>query len=674
MCYLGTFLPFVTGGSLNIVPKELTIDGHKLADYISKHEPTHLVGTPSTWQLLLEIKWDNKEGLKILIGGETVKEDIKDELTKIGDTFNMYGPTETTVWSTYKKQSLHEKVSIGKPIANTKIYILNSQQDLCPIGVPGEICISGKGLARGYFNRPELTAEKFVKNPFSGGDYDRIYKTGDIAYWLPDGNLVCLDRRDFQVKIRGHRIELGEIESVLLKSGLVNQAAVIVKEDPKAGKRLVGYVVAKGTFDKQEVIIHLKGKLPEYMVPMLWMELDSLPLTSNGKVDRKALPDPDVSKLVEKEYEAPENEIEFALTVIWQKLLNMDRVGVNDNFFELGGHSLLALRLFSEIEKLSGKQLAISSLFESPTIRELAKIIKDEGWKSPWKSLVPIKPGGSKLPVYFVPPAAGTALHFQALLKYVPEDQPVYVLEPIGLDGTEPPHNELIDMATLYVKEILSIQPKGPYLLGGRCLGGRIVYEMAQQLTNAGHEVALLAILDTWPPFEKTPPAYVHPKRDTKHFISRSIHHIKHGKIFTVAKNYIVYTTFKIISTIISTVGYIFSTSKQKLYLQIRELHTKAQDRYIASRYPGKITLIECGDINHENREKWNRLAGGGLETYLLPGTNHNTIMNEPDVSIFADQFNRVLDKTNLEIRNGSKVNGKADRSVMNEKSEKEVV
>ncbi len=667
MCYLGFFMPFVAGGKLIIVSKDVAMDGFKLAGDIASYKPTHLQGTPSTWLLLLDTKWDNKEGLKFLIGGETVKEDIKEELTKIGDTYNLYGPTETTVWSTFKKLKPGEKVLIGKPIANTKVYVMNELQELCPVRVAGEICISGEGLARGYYNRPELTAEKFVINHLTG---EMMFKTGDIGYWLPDGNLVCLDRRDFQVKIRGFRIELGEIESVLQQSDLVNQAVVLVKEDSQAGKRLVGYATAKGEFDRQAVISYLKNKLPDYMVPLIWVEMDSMPLTTSGKINRKALPDPDVSKLIENEYVAPENELERALVGIWQKLLNVSRVGTNDNFFELGGHSLLALRLFSDIEKLSGKKFAISILFNSPTIKQLAAIIKDEGWIPPWKSLVPIKPDGSKLPIYFVPPAAETALHFQTLVKYIPSDQPVYVLEPIGLDGEEQPHNDLIEMAAFYVKEILSIQPKGPYLIAGRCLGGRVVYEMAQQLRNSGHEVALLAILDTWPPFVAPPPSEMRPNRDTKHFISRTFYHLKKGTLLTVAKNFTMYVFLKTIGSILNKIEYIFSDREKRIYNEIRILHTAVQDRYIATKYEGKITLIECGHYNAENREKWKNLSGGGFETYLIPDTDHRTIMHEPYIKLFAEKLNYVLEKTHKEIEGKFQTNGAVNKSVLKEEAE----
>ena len=249
--YLELFLPIINGGKLIIASKEVTNDGYKLEEKISLHLPTHMQGTPSTWQLLIDAGWENKEAIKILVGGEAVKESLKNHLTQWGEVFNVYGPTETTIWSAIKKLSANEKVVIGKPLANTSIYILDEFRQLSPIGIIGEIIIGGSGLARGYLNRDELTAEKFIQNPFSDDPRSRLYKTGDVGRWLANGDIEYLGRIDDQVKIRGYRIELGEIESVLLQSGLVEQAVVLAKDDAEGNKRLVGYVVTENDFDKE---------------------------------------------------------------------------------------------------------------------------------------------------------------------------------------------------------------------------------------------------------------------------------------------------------------------------------------------------------------------------------------------------------------------------------------
>jgi amino acid adenylation domain-containing protein len=658
------------GGKLILVTKEQTKDASLYSDLIISENVTVMNQTPSAFYVLQESIISKAEKVSVryvIFGGEALN---PSKLLPWKQTFsecrliNMYGITETTVHVTFQEIGPEQLKSgssiIGKPIPTLNSYILDSNHNIVPVGVPGEINVSGAGLARGYLNSEELTKKKFIKNPFSENGVERIYRSGDLGKWHPDGRMEYLGRIDEQVKIRGFRIELGEIENILQESGLVKSSVVLAKEDKHNIKRLIGYVVCKDSekFDKQDIIAYLKSKLPEYMVPMLWVELETLPLTVNGKIDRKALPDPEVAEIAGNEYAAPTNEIEAALIGIWQELLNVNRIGINDNFFELGGHSLLALQLFGSIEKLSGRKFPISTLFNSPTIKELAEIIKDKGWVQPWKSLVPIKPGGSRLPLYCVPNAGGTALQFQELLKYVSSEQPIYVLESIGLDGVEKPHTDLREMSSFYIKEIQTFQPKGPYMLCGRCFGGRVAYEMAQQLMAAGEEVALLAIFDTWPPFVAPPPQHVPQKRDAQHFIKRSFYHLKSGKLFTVAKNYTVNKFIKIQRKIKETVGYIMSDSKQRRYEEIKLIHFKAQDEYVADKYPGKITLIECEAFKEETREKWKELAGGGLESYTIPGTDHKTIVTEPYIRYFAEKLDEVLKETDDEVKSRTNKNG----------------
>ncbi|MEO7536236.1 MAG: amino acid adenylation domain-containing protein, partial [Ferruginibacter sp.] len=375
--YLEFYMPLILGGKLIVLPRQITTNGFRLAEKISHYAPTHMQATPSTWHLLLEAGWKNQEAIKMLVGGEAVKNELKNVLCELGDVWNVYGPTETTIWSTIKKLQPDQKVLIGTPIANTIIQIVSKDGQLAPVGIPGEICIGGAGLARGYLNRPELTAEKFINNRFAN-DGSKIYKTGDLGCWLADGNIDCLGRIDDQVKVRGYRIELGEIETVLVQSGLVNKAVVIAKDDNQGDKHLVAYVVAGEKFDKQALANYLHGKLPEFMVPAVWIELETLPLTPNGKIDKKALPNPATVEFLSNEYTPPRNEVEVKLAEIWQELLRVDRIGVHDNFFELGGHSLLAMRVISAIRRELETELAIKALFVNPTIALLALHLKGE--------------------------------------------------------------------------------------------------------------------------------------------------------------------------------------------------------------------------------------------------------------------------------------------------------
>ena len=491
---------------------------------------------------------------------------------------------------------------------------------------------------------------------------NKLYKTGDIARYLSDGNIEYLGRRDNQIKLRGYRIEPGEIESVLAGYPGMKSTSVMAREIKPGDRRLIAYYVLSNNEDIDSSLLKnfLLKKLPDYMVPAEYIKLREMPLTKSGKINQRELPQPDIIRENEiSNYTEPTSPLELQLTKIWEKVLGISPIGIRNNFFDMGGNSLLALRLFGYIEKLTGKRLALSILFDSPTIEELAKILKNEGWTPPWKSLVPVKPGGSKLPFYCVPPAGGTALHFQNLMKYVSPDQPVYVLESIGLNGNELPHTSLEEMAAHYIKEIQLLQPDGPYLLGGRCFGGRVVFEMAQQFVKLGQKVALLAIFDTWPPYVEAPPEYIPVERDLKHFVSRSAHHIMTGEFFTVARRYITNRVLKTVWKIKNRAGHVFSNSKKRIYNEIMLVHFKAQDNYIAKKYPGKITLIECATFKSEYREGWKDLAEQGFETHTVPNTNHKSIVKEPKIKLFAEKMNLVLEKTHKEINEQKSINGK---------------
>jgi len=592
-----------------------------------------------------------------------------------GSTFsNHYGPSEAHVVTSYTfgkdTSAWPDHPPIGKPISNNRMYILDDTLEPVPVGVTGDLYIGGISLVRGYLNRPKLTKEKFLDDPFIKGE--TIYNTGDLARYLENGDIEFLGRADSQIKLRGYRIELGEIENVISEYEGIKNTAVIAKEFSNGEKKLFAYIVISdkniNTDEiKDKLISFLKTKIPEYMIPHDFIFIDTMPLTGTGKVNLKALPEPELSKTGGGDnYVVPNDPLELQLVNIWEKVLGIKNIGIRDNFFELGGHSLLAMRVFGYIEKLTGKKLALSTLFSSPTIEQLANILKDDGWKPNWKSLVAVKPGGSKLPFYCVPPAAGTALHFQDMVKYIPDDQPFYILESVGLDGKEEPHNDIKEMATFYIKEIQSLQPEGPYLLGGRCFGGRVVFEMAQQLIKQKQKVALLAIFDTWPPFTETPKDYVQPTRDTSHIVSRSMHHLKSGEFFKVAWNFTKYKASKINWKIKNKIEYLFSDELSRKYKEIMLMHFKAQDRYIAHKFPGKITLIECATFRQDFRDQWKELAGGGFETYVVPDTDHKTIVKEPKLKDFAEKLNIVLQKTHDEI-NGLQTTAKVNSSAVTE-------
>jgi acyl-CoA synthetase (AMP-forming)/AMP-acid ligase II/acyl carrier protein len=362
------------------VSSEEASDGYRLLKRLTDCGATVMQATPASWRLLLAAGWQGDDHLKILCGGEALPRDLATQLLKRGHSlWNMYGPTETTIWSAVNKLDDKEgPVLIGFPIANTQIYILDQHLQPVPVGVPGELHIGGDGLARGYLNRPELTAERFIPNPFNDMMGSRLYKTGDLAKYLPDGNIEVLGRLDFQVKVRGFRIELGDIESALEQHPAVKDAIVLASEDDPGGKRLVGYIVSKEImeFSIIELRNYLKEKLPEYMVPSAFVSLKELPLTPNGKVDRKALPVPDKERPeLGEAFVAPRTPMEERLAEIWSQVLDLDQVGINDNFFDLGGHSLLATQVISRVINTFRVKVSLRSLFQAPTVADMAVVI-----------------------------------------------------------------------------------------------------------------------------------------------------------------------------------------------------------------------------------------------------------------------------------------------------------
>ena len=373
---LELFLPLTVGGRVVIASREVATDGEALSRALEASGATVMQATPATWRMLVEAGWRGPEGFKVLCGGEALPSDLAGELVaRAGSVWNLYGPTEATVWSTcYRIKDPGEPVLIGRPIGNTRVYVLDRHGQPLPVGIPGELYIGGEGVARGYLNRPELTAERFVPDPFGEDENATLYRTGDRVRYRRDGNLEYLGRLDHQVKVRGFRIELGEIEAVLQEHPAVGQTAVIVREERAGDPRLVAYVVPAPhqAVVATELRKHLRGRLPEYMVPPHLVELEALPLTPNGKVDRNALPSPFGGEVFSEErYVAPRTETEVRLASVWQEVLGVERVGLHDNFFELGGHSLLAMRLVARMEEVTGVRVGLRSIV-SDTLEQIA--------------------------------------------------------------------------------------------------------------------------------------------------------------------------------------------------------------------------------------------------------------------------------------------------------------
>ena len=386
---LELFLPLVVGGQISLATREQAGDAHALRQWLDQHPITLMQATPSTWRMLIDAGWQGRQGFKALVGGEALPPDLaRALLDRVDALWNMYGPTETTVWSTCCRVEAPDRgIRIGEPIANTTVHVLDARGERCPIGVPGEIYIGGDGVTLGYWQRPTLTAERFVADPFGAdsahtdafgasapvdGLPPRLYRTGDRGRWMADGQLEHLGRLDFQVKVRGYRIELGEIETVLRTHPAVRDAVVVVREERVGDARLVAYYVADAAVLAGALRDHLRERLPDYMLPQAYMALDQIPLLPNGKVNRQALPVPEAAAPAHRDdVLAPSTPAEQAIAQIWRTLLGIEDISVNDSFFDLGGHSLLAMRAVIEIERALGVRVAPRRLIYE-TLAQLA--------------------------------------------------------------------------------------------------------------------------------------------------------------------------------------------------------------------------------------------------------------------------------------------------------------
>ncbi len=476
-------------------------DGHKdpayLSEVIARERITTLHFVPSMLQTFLQYGALAKcTSLKrVVCSGEALSAALVarfHELLPHVALSNLYGPTEAavdvTAWEC-RRGDVRASIPIGRPIANTRIYILDSHGQPAPVGVAGELHIGGVQVARGYLHRPELTNEKFVRDPFSSEPDARMYRTGDLARWLPEGVIEYLGRNDFQVKLRGFRIELGEIEARLIEHSLVREAVVLAHE-----QRLAAYIVAPREIDIDELRRSLGTTLPEHMVPSAYVRLDALPLTSSGKLDRKALPAPDGDAYGTRTDEPPQGEVETLIARIWSELLGIERVGRHDNFFQLGGHSLLAVSL---MERMRRESLAVDvrAVFTTPTLAALAAGVRREDDYGP---LVVLRSAHrAEAPLICVPGAGANVASFAALADAIGDSRPVYGLQPRGLDGTSLPHSTVEAAAHVYLEAIDEVQPEGPLHLMGHSFGGWVVFEMAQRLRSAGRPVASLTIVDS---------------------------------------------------------------------------------------------------------------------------------------------------------------------------------
>ncbi|MFC9843950.1 amino acid adenylation domain-containing protein [Streptomyces sp. NPDC060223] len=494
---LEVYLPLLTGAELIVAP-DIAVDGPRLREHVERSGATVIQATPSSWRLLIEAGLDADPGLRVISGGEALPEDLAHELTdRFPVVWNAYGPTETTIWSCLDRVRPAEPVTLGRPIANTQVYVLDESFAPVPEGVPGDLYIAGDGLARGYSGRGDLTADRFVPDPYTDRAGARMYRTGDVARWLPDGRLEFLGRSDHQVKVRGFRIELGEIESVLSRHPGVGRVVVVARKDQPGDARLAAYLTAEGEVPPAAAELRALAaeSLPEYMVPSAFVVLDAFPLTPNGKVDRLALPAPGREETTAGAFVAPRNETERQLAGIWQDVLGVERVGVTDAFLELGGNSISALRVIMRLPDITDVEVPVAALFEGGTIEKLAAIISGEQTAAA-STLVPLRSTGTKAPFFLVHPLGGSVFCYSELLDVLDPERPLYAFQAPEYAGPDVPRPDSIEeIAALYLSEVRAVQPEGPYYIGGWCMGGMVSYEMARQLEATGDEVGMLTII-----------------------------------------------------------------------------------------------------------------------------------------------------------------------------------
>ncbi|HKR11123.1 MAG TPA: amino acid adenylation domain-containing protein [Pyrinomonadaceae bacterium] len=584
---------------------------------------------------------------------------------------NEYGPTETVVGCCVFELPQGEipsgAVPIGKPIANTQLYVLDERQQLVPVGLPGELYIGGDGLARGYLNRPELTAQNFVPHPFSAKAGARLYRTGDIARYLPDGNLEYVGRADHQVKIRGFRIELGEVEAAVAQHPLIREAVVIASEDQPGNKRLVAYYVPREVPRKQDASSqtrnghplspdslrdYLQKELPDYMIPSEFVRLETLPLTANGKVDRRALPSLTGNSSEGSEtFIAPRDLLELRLAQIWEEILGRRPIGMKDDFFKLGGHSILAARLMARIQQLLGINLPLATLFKRATIEYLASLLRWEQPASSFSSLVKIQSGNSTPPFFCVHPSGGNVLCYAALAHHLGPQQTFYGLQSWALSGVNFPHTTIEDMATHYLNEMKTVQPHGPYFLGGWSMGGVVAFEIAQQIRMQGEQVGLLALLDSRAPAPAPGSSEISELLLMQTFAQDLGLDLK---------------SIKFSESELERLGpdeqlnYLFACARaanilppdleldqlQRLY-QLFKINLGAMLSYMPQSKQDRITLLRAEEYSTANPHKraagWESFATEGVEVHFVQG-NHFNMVREPFVQTLANQLRACLD------------------------------
>jgi aspartate racemase len=618
------------GGRLILAPPGPP-DFDTLAQLIERHHVSTLWLTAALFNRLVETRPDALRGVQqILTGGEVlsvphVRLALR-QLEQDATLINCYGPTECTTFACCYPipRELDPDITsipIGRPIANTQAYVLGGNLSELPVGVTGELYLGGDGVARGYLNRFELTAEKFVPNPFTCGE--TLYRTGDLARFLPTGEIEFVGRIDDQVKIRGYRVEPGEIEAQILRYDAVESCIVVAEGKAGNEKRLVACVVPKNiaSFKSADLREFLQRSLPEFMLPAAVVPLSDWPLNNNGKIDRAALIKPSVEAQQVTASKLPSTQTELHLCKIWEELLGVARVGTTDNFFELGGHSLLAVNLFDAIERQFGARLPMDALwYKGATIETLGQLLEQYEHAIKWPALVEMQPKGIRRPLFFVHTMGGNLFHYDDLVAELGTDQPVYGLQARGVYGSDTPRTTLAHIAADAIEAIKTRQPSGPYLIVGFSSGGVVAYEIAQQLRSQGDRIERLIMIDTYMPATgklarlKSRLAGVSRARSIREFQERLYHLVLHS----------------------------LGLDRYRKLQKIGEAHRWAHWSYAPRCYPGRVDLIVARDQKTSPTPTLRYLAAESLRVATVPGA-HGTMVRHPHVKELARQLNRII-------------------------------
>lgn len=646
-------MALVSGATLYLAKKDDLIPGSELIRLLNEYCITHITLPPSALAFLPVEKLPVLQ--TIIVAGEACSPVLMKKWYVGRHFFNGYGPTEATICASIAEFTEHSNQPvIGRSIANTQIYILDHYLQPVPIGVPGELHIGGVGLARGYLNRPELTAERFISNPFNHDTQARLYKTGDLARYLPGGNIEYLGRIDHQVKIRGFRIELGEIEATLSQHPNIQATVVTAREDTSGNKYLVAYLVS--TQEQTPTISELRHflcqKLPEYMIPSFFVFLEALPLTPNGKVNRCDLPEPKYHQELAGSFVAPRDTLELKLVKIWEQILKIQPVSVKDDFFELGGHSLLAVGLMNQIQQQFGQSLPLATLFQSRTIEQLASLLRQNISSSSCSPLVAIQSNVSQQPLFCVHGIGGNVLNYFDLARCLEPNRSFYGLQAKGLDGQQQPYTRIEDMAAYYIDAIRAVQPQGPYLLSGWSMGGIVAFEMAIQLQKKGHEIEQLFLLDSWTP------NYIQMRSGNfnntlllKYFLQDLESYV--GKSLTVSYDSIApLATEEQINHVLKQAKISEIVTSDLKSPQIRPLievfqaNLQALQNYIPQIGSTRITLFRASEILFGNLDDstlgWSELTTQSIDVCIVPG-NHYTMLTQPYVQDLSEKLKFCL-------------------------------